>query len=76
MSNKLTIGRKKTYRLIERKKIGLEPVFSHTEKSCIALYYQQFFTNIKIKIKKIILGANKTGFNYIIFISISAESCL
>ena len=29
---------------------GLEPVLSHTEKSCIASYYTQFSTNIKIKI--------------------------
>ena len=33
---------------------GLEPVFSHTEKSCIASNYRKFFTNIKIKITKLI----------------------
>ena len=27
--------------------VKLEPVLSHTEKSCIALYYRQFSTNIK-----------------------------
>ena len=27
----------------------LEPVLSQTEKSCIASYYKQLFTNIKIK---------------------------
>ena len=31
---------------------GLEPVLSHTEKSCIASNYIQFSTNIKIKIIK------------------------
>ena len=38
----------------------LEPVLSHSEKSCIASYQRQFSTNIKIK-------ANKTGFNHISF---------
>ena len=28
---------------------GLELVFSHTEKSCIAPYYEHFSTNIKLK---------------------------
>ena len=28
---------------------GLEPVLSHTIKSCIASYYSKFSTNIKIK---------------------------
>ena len=28
---------------------GLEPVDSHTEKSCVASNYRQFSTNIKIK---------------------------
>ena len=28
---------------------GLEPVLSHTEKLCLALYYRQFSTNTKIK---------------------------
>ena len=28
---------------------GLEPVLGHTEKSCIASYYRQLSTNIKIK---------------------------
>ena len=27
---------------------GLEPVLTHTEKSCIALYYRQIFRNLKI----------------------------
>ena len=31
---------------------GLDPVLSHSEKSCMALYYRQFSTNIKIKYKK------------------------
>ena len=31
---------------------GLEPVFRHTEKSCISLYYRQFSTIIRIKIIK------------------------
>ena len=49
---------------------GLEPVLSHTEKACIASYYKQFSTNIKIeiiKLKPVLLawafGANQTGFN-------------
>ena len=29
---------------------GFQPVLSHTEKPCIASYYKQFFTNIKIKL--------------------------
>ena len=33
---------------------GLEPVFSHTEKSCIPSYYRQFSMNIKIKVIKLI----------------------
>ena len=32
---------------------GLEVVLSHTEKLCIASYYRQFSTNIKIKIIKL-----------------------
>ena len=32
---------------------GLEPVLNHTEKSCIATYYKQFSTNLKIKNRKI-----------------------
>ena len=36
---------------------GLEPVLSHTDKSYIASYYRQFFTNIKIKIIKSIQSA-------------------
>ena len=64
---------------------GLEPVFSHAEKSCIALYYRQFFTNIKIKIIKLIpvccsgfcpLEPNKTCLSILFFNLISAESCL
>ena len=31
------------------KTVRLEPVLSHTEKSCISSYYRQFSTNIKIK---------------------------
>ena len=55
---------------------GLEPVFSHTEKSCIALYYRQFFTNIKMKIIKLIpvccsgfcpLEPNKTCLSILFF---------
>ena len=33
---------------------GLEPVLSHSEKSCITLYYRQYSTYIKIKIIKLI----------------------
>ena len=33
---------------------GLEPVLSQTEKSCIAPYYREFFTKIKIKNIKLI----------------------
>ena len=54
------------------------PNWSQTEKSCIASNYNQFSTNIKIKIMKLIpvflswafdrpLGAKITGFNLIIF---------
>ena len=54
---------------------GLEPVLSHTEKSCIASYYWQFSTNIKIKIIRYqfinlvlwYLLSIKTGFNLIFF---------
>ena len=38
---------------------GLEPILSHTEKLCIALYYIQFFTNIKIttiRLKPVIIA--------------------
>ncbi len=31
---------------------GLEPVLSHTEKSCIATNYRQFFTNFKMNIMR------------------------
>ena len=31
---------------------GLEPVFSQTEKSCIASNYRQFYMNVKIEIIK------------------------
>ena len=34
--------------------LGLEPVLTHTDKSCIASYYRQFSTNIRIKIIKLI----------------------
>ena len=30
---------------------GLEPVLSHTEKSSIASYYRQFYTNIQWHVK-------------------------
>ena len=33
----------------------LEPILSHAEKSCIALYYKQFSTHMKIKINYLIL---------------------
>ena len=33
---------------------GLEPFLSHTEKSCIAPYYRQFSTIVKIKFIKLI----------------------
>ena len=53
---------------------GLELFLLHTEKSCIASYYRRFSTNIKIKLikfKPVLLvfafGADKTGFNLIIF---------
>ena len=32
----------------------LEPVLSHTERSCIASYYKQFYINIKIKTTELI----------------------
>ena len=32
---------------------GLEPVLSHTEKSCLPSYYRQFSMNIEIKNHKI-----------------------
>ena len=35
---------------------GLGPVLSHTDKSCIASYFRQFFTNIIISIIKLIPG--------------------
>ncbi len=50
---------------------GLEPVLSHTKKSCIASNYRQFSTNIKIPVLFSpgfrYLWYNKTGFNLIIF---------
>ena len=43
----------------------------------IALYYRQLSTDIKIKNHKILpLGANKTGFNFKIFVSVFVENCL
>ena len=49
---------------------GLEPVLSNTEKSCIASYYRQFFTNIKIKIMKLAWPlANNSGLNVIFLYS-------
>ena len=64
------------------KSAGLEPILSHTEKSCIVSYYKQFSTNIKIKLIQVFspglrpLVNNKTGYEPIIFILISAESLL
>ena len=65
---------------------GFEPVLSVTEKSCIASNYRQHSTDAKIKIQKIETSfdspegpkawANKTGFNLLVFILISTESCL
>ena len=45
------------------KSAGLEPVLSYTKKAGIALYYRYFFTNIKIKIIKLlpVLLANAFG---------------
>ena len=34
--------------------VGLRPVLSYTENSCIASYCRQFSTNIEIKIMKLI----------------------
>ena len=31
---------------------GFKPVLSHTEKSCMASYYRQFFTNILKRMTK------------------------
>ena len=55
----------------------LEPVLSHTEKSCLASYYRQFFHEYLIKNHKIhtsfvghglrSLGAYKTGYKLIFF---------
>ncbi len=52
----------------------LEPVLSHTDKSCNASYCRHFSTDIKIIINNTFVGmvlwpieANKTGFNLIIF---------
>ena len=44
---------------------GLEPVLSHTEKACIASYYRQKSTNVKIKItkSKTVFRAYQTCFN-------------
>ena len=58
--------------------LGLEPVLTHTEKSCIASYYRKLSTNIKIIIIEntntsfVSLGMkpledNKTEFNLIIY---------
>ena len=53
---------------------GLEPVLCHTGKLCIVSNYRQFstFSKIKKNMKFVSpghqpLGANKTGFNFIIF---------
>ena len=62
-----------------------EPVRSHTEKSCIALYYRQFYTNSKIKIIKFIqvlflwtvwaTRANKNVFHFNICEKLSVIRC-
>ena len=66
--------------------VGLEPVFIHMKKLCLASYYIQFSTYIKMYNQIIktsfldrafgISRLKKTGFNLIIVQSISAESCL
>ena len=71
-------------KLIIKISSGLELFLSHTEKSCIALYYRQFSKNNKIKLNhKINFNFDSPGLwlttlvlilNY--FILISAESCL
>ena len=35
---------------------GLEPVLGNTEKSCIAVYYREFSTNIKKKLTQVLLA--------------------
>ena len=54
--------------------VGLEPVLSYNGKLCIASYYRQFFTNIKIKINTSFVCqvlwsfvSNKTVVNLIVF---------
>ena len=64
---------------------GLEMVPKRAQKLCIASFYRQFSTNIKIKNHKFNticaslglrpLKDNKTGFILIIFVLISMESC-
>ena len=69
------MDKQKRFLKIDKRLISarLEPVLSYTEKSCIALYYRQFSTNIKVKIIILIpvlvnpdlrpKGGNKTSFN-------------
>ena len=54
-------------RLISR---GLEPVLSHTEKSCIASNYRQFSTNHKNNISFVSPGLRPLGSNKICFLLI------
>ena len=51
-----------------------EPVLGQTEKSCLAQYYRQFSTNIKIRtdtryvcLGLRLFGSNKTGYYFMIF---------
>ena len=62
---------------------GLEPVLSHTEKSCIALYCRQFSTNNKNKIDNSFVirafgpsGTTKLDLILEVFILLSTKSCL
>ncbi len=58
----------------KKQSAGLEPVLSHTEKSCIASYYRQLSKNIKINIK--IMLELIPVLTKMVLIFISAESCL
>ena len=59
----------------------IKQVLSHSKKSCIALYYRQFSTSIKIKIIKFqtlwLLGDNNTGviFNFNIHRNLYVLQC-
>ena len=64
-------------------KTGLEPLLSHTKKSCIASCCRQYSANFQTKLIKVLpvlltrssaTKANKTVVNLIIFILIPAES--